>query len=489
MRRLAILGLSAAVLVAVPAGGAGVATPSATTFAAAGRQALETLLHTWYGGNGKWRECDQAGCPEATGDWGVDSLTFALYLRWETASDSSIPPVMSALAAASPIYPGPCLLPSCSDWSDVPQWDTIAAVREYQVTKDPTALAHAEAAFAYAEGSDAYALGACPQIRYQQPSGEINHLKTLETDANAIKAAILLYQVTGQAAYLQSATSRYDAVRSYFLISADSLYTVYVFDDGTTCTRVPQRFFASVNGDMISNGVELAKLTGDQRYLNDAIATGKAVATRLADPAAVFADLQAENDIVEPLVEAMYALATEAGQSFARDWILSNAAAALSARTADGSFGRFFDGPPPQATITAWQTNGGLALEIAAAALAPGRTVALGSRWAAARKIVRSVGPTGTIRFTGSGIALLGTLGEVCCESGHARVLVDGTETYDETGIWQNKSSLGRSIPGTILFAWRWPKAGTHTISFAPGVRNGKEGTSFLHIRGYLVLP
>ena len=205
----------------------------------------------------------------------------------------------------------------------MPQWDTIAAVREYQVTKDPTALAHAEAAFAYAEGSDAYALGACPHIRYQQPSGAINHLKTLETDANAIKAAILLYQVTGQAAYLQSATSRYDAVRSYFLDGSASLYTVYVFDDGTTCTQVPHRFFASVNGDMIWNGVELSKLTGHQSYVDDAVATGEAVATRLADSAGVFADLQAENDIVEPLVEGMYALATEAGQRFARSWILT----------------------------------------------------------------------------------------------------------------------------------------------------------------------
>ena len=106
MRRLAIFGLSAVVLVVLPAGGAGAATPT-TTFAAAGRQALETLLHTWYGGNGTWRECDQAGCPEATGDWGVDSLTYALYLRWETAADSSIPPVMSALTAAASELSGP----------------------------------------------------------------------------------------------------------------------------------------------------------------------------------------------------------------------------------------------------------------------------------------------------------------------------------------------------------------------------------------------
>ena len=110
------------------------------------------------------------------------------------------------------------------------------------------------------------------------------------------------------------------------------------------------------------------------------------------------------------------------------------------------------------------------------------------NRWANARKIAGSVGPTGRVRFTGSAIALIGTLGEACCESGHARVFVDGHETFDQTGIWQDKSSLGRRIPGTILFAWRWPHSGTHTITFAPGIPNGKEGTSFLHLRAFLVL-
>ena len=69
---------------------------------------------------------------------------------------------------------------------------------------------------------------------------------------------------------------------------------------------------------MIWSGLELSKLTGDAAYLDEALATAKAVASDLADPAGVFADLQAENDIVEPLVEAMYALATEAGAAFAR---------------------------------------------------------------------------------------------------------------------------------------------------------------------------
>ena len=265
------------------------------------------------------------------------------------------------------------------------------------------------------------------EIRYQQPSGEINHLKTLETDANAIKAAILLYQATGQAAYLQSATSRYDAVRSYFLARVGPLYTVYVFDDGTTCTQVPQRFFASVNGDMIWNGVELAKLTGGH----------SAISTRRSRPGRRSRRASPTRPACSPTSRRRTTSSSRSSRGCTRSRPRPTKSIRaeldplerrrrLSARTADGSFGRFFDGPPPQTTITAWQTNGGLALEIAAAALAPSQTVPLGSRWAAARKIARSVGPTGTIRFTGSGIALLGTLGEVCCESGHAQVLVDG---------------------------------------------------------------
>jgi hypothetical protein len=487
VRRLVVT-LAAAAVLAAP-GSTAADNGMTTTFAAAGRAALATLLNVYYGGNGLWNLCDRPGCPQANSDWGADSLTYALYLRWATAHDPAIGPVMSTLVSTSPGYPTPCQLPGCQSWSDVPQWDAIADVREYQVTGDAQALTNAETAFEFDEGSNAYALGACPEIRYQQPAGEINQLKTLETDANAIKAAILLYQATGEASYLQSAVGRYAAVRAYFLDPTVPLYTVYVFDDGTACTQLPHRFFASVNGDMIWNGLELSKLTGQAPYLDQALATATATADDLDDGAGVFADLQAENDVVEPLVEAMYALATEAGSSLARSWILANAAAAISARSADGSFGRFFDGPPPRAAVTAWQTNGGLALEIAAAALDPDGVVSVTSTWAGARRTESSLGPTGSVRFRGSGIALIGTLGEACCEPGHARVFVDGAETFDQTGIWQNKSSLGKAIPGTVLFAWRWRRSGTHTIGFAPGVPNGKEGPSFLHIRSYLTLP
>ncbi len=458
----------------------------AETFQSAGRDALQTLLSTWYTGNGAWNECDRSGCAQTDTDWGADSLTYALWLGWSTSGDVTLAPAMDALATNAPSYPAPCNLPDCQSWSDVPAWDAIAAVREYQVTKDPAALAKAEAAFQFVDQANAYSLGSCPDIPYQQPGGGSNDLKTLESDANALKAAILLFQVTGRPSYLSSAEARYAAIRAHFLDPHVPLYTVYVFDNGTSCSQLPHRFFASVNGDMIWSGIELQRVTHRRSYLDEAVASAKAVASDLGDPAGVFADLQAENDVVEPLVEAMYVLATDGRDSFARTWILRNATAALSERTRDGSYGRFFDGPPPVTTVTAWETNGGLALEIAAAALDPNGGTTPRS-WAGAERIAQQVGASGTITFDGSGIALIGTLGENCCEAGHARVFVDGRETFDETGIWQDKSSSGLSIPGTVLFAWCWPVPGRHTISFAPGLPNGKEGGSYLEIQSYLV--
>jgi hypothetical protein len=466
--------------------GAGRATAAGSTFGSAGAAASAALVNDFYAGDGAWHMCVPVVCGTAVQDWGADSLTYTLWLRESTTHDAALVPMFSALAAAIGDYPAPCTDRSCTAWSDVPQWDTIALLRDYEVTRDPAVLAKAQAAFDFVESSTAYALGACPAIRYQQPYGGANDLKTLEDDANAVKAALLLYRDTGTARYLAIARKRYASVRFYFLDPSVPLYSVYVFDDGRTCTQLPHRFFASVNGDMIWNGVELYRDTHEASYLGEALGTAHAVDTRLADPRGIFADLQAENDIVEPLVEAMYVLAADEHAAFARSWILRNAAAALGARTADGAFGRFFDGPPPATTVTAWQTNGGLALEIAAAALAPRSPAVADAGWGGAVQVEQAI--TGTpahITFRGAGIALVGTLGEQCCEPGHIRLFVDGRETFDETGIWQNKSSSGIGIPNTVLFAWRWRTPGRHTIAFEAGVPNGKEGTSFVHIQRY----
>jgi len=445
---------------------------------------VATLQGNLYTGSGTWLACS-SGCGAANLDWGNDSLTYALYLRWSITRDPSLVAIFAGLTATA-ASDGPCRNSGCGA-SDVPEWDAIADAREFEVTGDGRARDLAMQAYASVRDSNAFALGACPTVRYQVAFGGDDGLKTLETDSNAIKAALLLWKATGLQSYLDDAQSTYAAVRQYFLDPTLPLYTVYVFDDGKTCAQLPRRFFASVNGNMIWNGAALASATGVQQYLVDATQTAMAIQS-LADARGVFTDLQAENDVVEPLVEAFYALAVDQGVNFARTWILTNAQAAITnARTADGFYGRFFDGPPPVAPVTAWQTNGGLALVIAAAALAPTDVVPADAGWSTGRSVERDI--TALLSLTGSGVALFGTLGEVCCEPGHASVAIDGVETVDQTGIWQNKSSASHAFPDVVLFAWRWPSTGPHTLQFGPSTTNPKEGGPFLHIQRYVVLP
>src|SRR5262249_45885574 len=216
--------------------------------------------------------------------------------------DPAVAPIMNALTAIAPR--------SHSGVSDVPLWDSIAAAREYQITHNPEALRHAEAYFGYVADSRQFAVGACSGISYQRSNGGSTQLKTLETDANYIKAAVLLYQITRQRGYLAQAEQHYQAVRQYYLSPGTSLYTVYVFDTGTSCTQVFAQYFGSVNGLMIWNGYTLAQLTGQQSYVSEAIATAQDVAAKLGDGTGVYADLQAENASTEPLIETMHLLAT-----------------------------------------------------------------------------------------------------------------------------------------------------------------------------------
>lgn len=469
---------------ALPAGRAQAAS-RAGSFEAYGAEAIATLQRTWYSG-GLWRTCLLQRCHRTNRDWGADSLTAVLYLRWRITRDPGLERYFATLTQSAPRYTRACRDERCRQWSDVPAWDAVAALQEYEATRSRAALTKAKAAYDFVVRSSRYAAGACPSILYQQPDGRENRLKTLESDANIIKAGLLLYRFTNDRRYLENALARYTAVRRYHLDPLVPLYSVYVFDDGKRCEQLPHRFFASVNGLMIDAGINLYALTGDQAYWTQALATAKAVDDDLADGRGIFVDLQAENDIVEPLVEAMWELAVRGSQRFARAWLLRNAEAAVSARTAEG-YGRFFDGPPPAGPITAWQTNGGFALMVAAADLAPD-TIPKVESWHDAASFSSNIEALpATIRFTGSAIALIGTIGERCCERGRAVVVLDEHETFDHTGIWQNKSSANMPLHGSILFAWRWPSSGAHILQLGPVSPNSKEGGTFVHLRGYLV--
>jgi hypothetical protein len=489
--RAVVTALAVAAAACTPAGADRMQHPGGRgDYAGLAARALSALEHEYYTGSGTWNMCVPARCNAVNQDWGADSLTYALYLHWQLTGDRRVRPIMASLTGTARAYG-----PGDTAWSDVPMWDAIADVREYQVTRDPTALRKAEAAFAVVDSAAAasFASGACPAIDYQRPGGDGDHLKTLETDSNYIKTALLLLQVTGKRAYLAKAERKYAAVRRYFRSPQAALYTVYVFDTGRRCARLPGRYYASANGNMIWAGAELAAATGRTSYLTEAIATARAIAAQLGDAAGVYADLQAENDVAEPLIEAMVLLATTWHQGFARDWLVRSASAAAGDMTRRGAFGRFFDGPPPGAPVTAWQGNGGAALMFGSAALDP-RGRPAGTRfWRQAtfvRYDRRLAGSPGGVRvtFTGRAIAIIGTIGEQCCQPGHAKVLIDGRPTFDQTGIWQNKSSSARRLPDSVLFAWRWPAAGRHTITIAPAPFNPKEGGAFFHMTGYYLV-
>lgn len=461
-----------------------------TTFRRVGDDAVAALRQMFYAGKGLWRDCPLANCWIHNSDWGSDALTNVLYLRLQqNAGDTNARAMLAELARSARTYGPPCNGHACRLWSDVPMWDAIAAAHEYFVTHDAGALSKAEAAFWGVEASQNYDRGACPAIRYQRPFGRGDQLKTLESDSNGIKAALLLCDATADARYLSIARRRYAAVRAYFFDVKAPLYSVYVFDDGRHCVQAPHRYFASVNGNMVWNGLQLAQDTGIASYRAQALATARAIATDLGDRNGIFANLQAENDTAEPLVEAMLGAARDPDGAFARAWILQNAAAAVSARRRDGTYGRFFDGPPPDSVVTAWQTSGGFALAVAAATIAPNGIAAGRSAWSDATYLARDVVSTSAvIRFNGSGIAIEGTIGDVCCQPGHARIFIDGRETMNGVGAWQNKSSAGLRFSDSVLFAWRWKSAGKHEVAFAPGIYDVKEGGAFLHLTGYKVL-
>jgi hypothetical protein len=403
--------------------------------------------------------------------------------------------------------------PGIGRFSDVPMWDAVAALRAYDVTRDPRALANAERQYRALVVSRRFALAPCRSVDYQVRDAGGGGLKTLETDANRVLAAALLSRRTrdpvSARAELADARATYAAARAVFLDARLPLYTAYVFRAGGRCVQVPARqFFASVNGRMIEAGLALAAATGRRRYADEARATARAVELRLADARGVFAGLQAQNDVVAPLVVALAELA-RGGDTDARAWIVRNAGAAASARVrvrrASGgppfdAYGRFFDGPSPPAggRVSVYDTNGGLALMVAAGAFAPrGRPERAAWRGATthALSIVRV---PARYRFSGSGIALIGPLPEAgspdCrpltvgrCEGGHAGVRIDGRAMVSRIGIWQGKALVGS--PATVLFAWRWPRTGRHELAFDPVPYNAKQGGTAIRVTRALVLP
>ena len=119
-----------------PAAGATPAGPLATTYRELADRATQTLLQQYFDPRGGWKLCPDPVCPSVNRDWGADSLTYALYLRWKTTRDATLVPTMDALVATAPVYPPPCrgVAGLICSWSDVANWDAVAEMREFEPT-------------------------------------------------------------------------------------------------------------------------------------------------------------------------------------------------------------------------------------------------------------------------------------------------------------------------------------------------------------------
>ena len=58
---------------------------------------------------------------------------------------------------------------------------------------------------------------------------------------------------------------------------------------------------------------------------------------------------------------------------------------------------------------------------------------------------------------------------------------------FDRIGIWQGEFSGQRMLANSVLFAWRWPASGQHTITIAPGAGRA-PGSTFFHMIGYYLV-
>lgn len=489
-------------LVTPASGEAAEASAPAVSFAQMGEVAASTLVTVFYRGKGVWwLDAAAAGGTgrNSSHDWGADSMIYAAWLRWTTVQDARVPKIMAEMQQSSVDY-----AKGSMRWSDVPMWDSIADSREFDVLKTvrpalaAKALEKAKSAFAYVDADTQhcqFARGAAPTIDFQ--TAKRPHYKTLETDGNYIKAAILLYDETGDPQYLARAERKYAAVRTYFLDPTVPLYTLEGSDDGTTWSPHPRLFFSSINGIMLWNSYRLGLLTKKSAYTQDAVASLHAIVDHLADATGIFESLEAEWDTHEPMVEAMWMLAKSGDAAvapIASRWITANATAAASSVADDGLRDRFFGGIAPLVThppagqparVTAWQEAGGFALAMAAADLA-GRTTAATDYWRGAtyHALDLAVGEAPqSITCTARAITLIGPL-----EAGRRHVLVsiDGVPLESQMGIFP---TCEQRCPNAVLFAWRWPTGGSHTILLTPDVAKKNAKTKPLQLDGYYTVP
>ena len=161
--------------------------------------------------------------------------------------------------------------PGGTKYYDDNEWVGIELVRIYELTHYAAALGSAEAIMAFVmAGWDANPELACPGGVPFSNALENNERNTV-TDGPGAELAVRLYQLTGDASYLQFAEQAYEWTRRC-LLEANGLYADHIGAHGA----VAQIYWSYNQGSMIGAGTLLFQATHNGAFLFQARQTAKA---------------------------------------------------------------------------------------------------------------------------------------------------------------------------------------------------------------------
>lgn len=151
---------------------------------------------------------------------------------------------------------------SWDTWNDDLGWDSIALTRSYQITQDPTYLTDAENVWneAYSRGWDTTLGGG---IWENQNKGA----KCTLSNLSFVPSGVLLYQATGNSAYLSDVESIYAWTRANLFNTSTGQANECVNSNGTV--SLDTNVYNS--GLFVNAAAYLYRVTGAQQYYNDAL--------------------------------------------------------------------------------------------------------------------------------------------------------------------------------------------------------------------------
>jgi Glycosyl hydrolase family 76 len=160
--------------------------------------------------------------------------------------------------------------PGGTKYYDDNEWVGIELIRIYELTHNAATLGSAEAIMAFVmAGWDTNPEHVCPGGVPFSNSPENTERNTV-TDGPGAELAVRLYQLTGNAQYLQFAEQAYEWTRRC-LLSPNGLYADHIGPHGT----VAQTYWSYNQGSMIGAGALLYQATHNSAYLFQARQTAK----------------------------------------------------------------------------------------------------------------------------------------------------------------------------------------------------------------------